>query len=300
MVITIIGILISLLLPAVQAAREAARRLQCSNNLKQIGLGLLNYECTHSAFPAGGGLKAGTGSAYGYSWWVSILPYIEQNNIYDKLDQTNPLRGWTPCIPANAALLKNVQFSFMYCPSSTLPPIAPAPEVMSATYTGISGSNYKTPRQAPPSGSDITVGAATGIISSDGVLVVGRCTAISSITDGTTNTMIVGEQSDFLVDENGNPVSGCSDCGHGFPMGPVGYDERRMNLTCVRYGINDKFSDNTGVAGNCGPNTPIQSSHSGGANVLFADGSVQFLNETLSLDILRNLADRNDGAVTGF
>src|SRR3989304_6136809 len=91
-VIAIIGILIALLLPAVQAAREAARRLQCSNNLKQVGLALLNYESSNRVFPFGG---LGTqGGGFGHSWWVRILPFIEQNAVYEKFDQKSVDTGW--------------------------------------------------------------------------------------------------------------------------------------------------------------------------------------------------------------
>ena len=84
-VIAIIGILVALLLPAVQAAREAARRTQCTNNLKQLGLAVHNYENTNKELPPGG--LTPTGGSYGHSWWVRILPYIEQGNVYDKFDQ---------------------------------------------------------------------------------------------------------------------------------------------------------------------------------------------------------------------
>ena len=96
-VITIIGILIALLLPAVQAAREAARRAQCTNNVKQIGLAVLNYESLSGVFPPSGiSMKSGN---YGFSWIGRILPYTEQENIYDQLDlvgtpANNSIIGW--------------------------------------------------------------------------------------------------------------------------------------------------------------------------------------------------------------
>src|SRR5512135_122792 len=88
-VIAVIGILVALLLPAVQAAREAARRMQCSNNLKQIGLALHNYHDANKKFPfgsRGGSSWAQTGIKDGTNWRVSILPYLEQTALYSKLN----------------------------------------------------------------------------------------------------------------------------------------------------------------------------------------------------------------------
>ncbi len=300
-VITIIGILISLLLPAVQAAREAARRLQCSNNLKQVGLALLNYENACGTFPPGGLTKSG---GCGHSWWVRILPYVEQSNIYDKFDQLGAYTGWLGggSGSKNITLLKEQQFSFMFCPSSTLPKVVLSNEtqnyanIQSATYAGISGAtNHSTATTA-------TVGDATGRLSSGGTLLIDRCVRISEIRDGTSNTMMIGEQSDWLSPISGSGGDGCpggdcrSDCWHGFAMGPCG-DGRAFNLTCVYHRINEKSTAAYGVTGNCGPNTPIQSAHSGGAQTLFADGSVQFLGESLDIDTLYNLANRDDGKV---
>src|SRR5688572_28592874 len=89
-VIAIIGILIALLLPAVQAAREAARRTQCSNNLKQIGLGLQNYHSAHKSFPPGGVLR----NNQGHSWWLLICPYVEETSIYQRFQLNNDTTGW--------------------------------------------------------------------------------------------------------------------------------------------------------------------------------------------------------------
>ena len=90
-VIAIIGVLVALLLPAVQAAREAARRMQCSNHLKQIGLGLQNYHDTFNAMPYGVRSRtAGVGNwtgTYGPSWYVSLLPFVEQKNLSDQMEQ---------------------------------------------------------------------------------------------------------------------------------------------------------------------------------------------------------------------
>ncbi len=90
MVIAIIGILVALLLPAVQAAREAARRSQCQNNIRQLGVGILNYESAKREFPPGGICEGGLGQRNGAGWTIFILPYMEEQALYDKYDFDEP------------------------------------------------------------------------------------------------------------------------------------------------------------------------------------------------------------------
>lgn len=299
-VIAIIGILLALLLPAVQMAREAARRSQCSNNLKQVGLALLNYESQNRCFPPGG-LWTGAG-LYGHSWWVRILPFAEESEICADFDQLGETTGWLGegGNKNNRDLFRKQFFSFMKCPSTTLDTyVLNAAEhewasVQSASYTGISGAlDHNTTRDKGP-----TPGAY-GKVSWGGVLVVGQAITIADISDGTTKTMMVSEQSGPCIDASGNQVDCRSDCEHGFPMGPARKDhdswERQYNLTCVVHLIGEKSYELLGVAGDCGPNRPLQSPHRGGVNALLADGSVQFYSNTIDLQVLYNLANRNDG-----
>ena len=298
-VIAIIGILIALLLPAVQAAREAARRAQCSNNLKQTGLALLNYESAFGRFPPGG-LHTGTGG-YGHSWWVRILPYVESANIHDMFDQGGHHTGWMGGDSFgghayNRDLFRDRFFAFMFCPSSNLPQYVLTDElhskanVMSATYTGIAGAADH------PSTTDRGGNASYGRICSGGVLVMHEGVSIRDISDGTSKTIMVGEQSGWCINTDGSNADCRSDCFHGFPMGP-GPDgwERAFNTTCVLHRINERSMPALGVEGNCGSNRPIQSAHAGGAQVLLADGSVRFLEEDIELNLFYNLANRDDG-----
>jgi prepilin-type processing-associated H-X9-DG protein len=160
--------------------------------------------------------------------------------------------------------------------------------IASATYAGIQGggnddtTTYKI---------EVSDSNTEGRASTRGVLVAFHTVGINQITDGTSNTIVIGEQSDALT-----PTTDCrADCWHGFPMGPISPTGRQMNLTCVYHPINMKTSTAYGVGGNCGPNSPIQSAHPGGANALLADGSVQYLSETLNINVLYNLANRDDG-----
>ncbi len=298
-VIAIIGILIALLLPAIQAAREAGRRAQCSNNLKQIGLALLNYESASKAFPPGG-LWSGNGS-YGFSWIVRILPFAEENAIYQKLDWSGAnyggALGWLGQNSANAQTLGYVQFPFLYCPSSTLPILV----LNTGGWTvNTSGTMYAGNSGAT---NDVTAhdksanGGAPGRISFGGVLISLANVRMADIRDGTTNTIMVGEQSDWCQDGFGNQSDCRSDCTHGFQMGPGndGWD-RIFNITTVVNGINEKSANAFGVPGNCGPNRAIQSVHPGGAHMLAADGSVHFVAETLDIQTLYNLSNRSDGS----
>lgn len=302
-VITIITILIALLLPAVQAAREAARRTKCLNNLKQLGLALLNYESHVKCFPPGGLINAS--GLFGHSWWIRIMPYIEEWDVAEEFDQQSDITGWLGSggNEWNRDLLRGYHFGFMRCPSSTLPPyVLDTPEdfyarVMSPNYVGISGAlDHPTTRDKGP-----TLGLY-GKISFGGVLLVQDVRArhhiaieIAQIRDGTSHTMMVAEQSDWCLDHIDGTRKDCrSDCGHGFPMGPAedGW-ERAFNTTCVIHPVGERSYWALGVPGNCGPNRPILSAHSGGANILKADGSATFVHAEIDLQTLYDLANRD-------
>lgn len=239
-VIAIIGILVALLLPAIQAAREAARRTQCNNNLKNIGLGLQNYHDTYKTFPMGamhGGLR--TAGYVGPSWQFGVLPFMEQRNIYDKI--ANLVRSGstfsTTAFSANGANLNitpplsrpldKLVPDYMRCPSSPLPVMSDQTgSICLSTYVGITGGTDITLTTTPdvvlnPSpnlwgvptstryyqnraGATLgTVGnASNAVVTSSGMLPIAQHVGMQGCTDGTSNTMIVGEQSDWLRDVN--------------------------------------------------------------------------------------------------
>ena len=300
-VIAIIGILVALLLPAVQAAREAARRTQCQNNLKQVGVALLNYENAIGCLPPGG--MSGNDGGFGHSWWIRIMSYIEQNNTYNPFDQESRDTGWIGSNTHNRDLLLDLKFDYMRCPSTSLPWMSQTGHggIMRPCYTGVSGAlDHPTTR-------DQMRGApAYGKISFGGVL-IGRGEEstidtrpvwIHEITDGTSQTMIVAEQSDWCRDALGVEIACNADHLHGFSMGPsrnYGYN-RVFNVTNVIHRLNDKTATNIGVPRD-GPNTPIQSAHPGGAYVGLVDGSVQFLSEDIDIQTLFALANRDDGHI---
>jgi prepilin-type N-terminal cleavage/methylation domain-containing protein len=188
-VIAIIGILIALLLPAVQAAREAARRMQCSNNMKQIALALHNYHDVHKTFPPRGFFgAANTGPPnlpYHHTWIGAILPFIEQQPLYDRVNRSLPVWG-QPIVGSSVPAI--------HCPSDSTAPASPA-----QSYN-IEWTNY-----AVPTAWDWNLrkyrmvntwdGAPRNNCRSDGIFMSDTTTNMADIKDGTSNTMIVAEVS---------------------------------------------------------------------------------------------------------
>ncbi|VTR99492.1 DUF1559 domain-containing protein [Tuwongella immobilis] len=313
-VIAIIAILIGLLLPAVQKVREAAARMQCQNNLKQIGLAAQNYHDSNNRMPPGGASDVapfGTGGGYGSSWMIFLLPYIEQDNLYRQW-QFNGNSGWQNSVNMNISVLSLKSY---ICPSSPLDVLCPGPPGvprMGGDYVAIAGGvnlpvqGFVETRIATSSGTGC---CGPGIMGAGGVMHSNSQVQITGITDGTSNTMIVSEDGNFLFTANGSRVNWRAGGPHGFAMG-VGYGgslsggDRPFNMTTIRYAINQvrgwpnsPGDCSLGVCENTGGNTPLRSAHTGGVNAVFADGSVRFLTDSLPVETLIQLGIRDDGTV---
>jgi prepilin-type N-terminal cleavage/methylation domain-containing protein/prepilin-type processing-associated H-X9-DG protein len=330
-VIAIIGILIALLLPAVQSAREAARRSSCANNLHQIGLAIHNYENVNKTFPPATTRVADTRQwMHGPTWWVFTLPYVEQDGAFSdsRFDrQTWWLGSADAASTVNKAIYNGITFPYMQCPSSDLPNRS----FHSAQLAN--NSWIQEPFYACILGADTHPSADTsahrGPISDGGIIVLSELPHVpeasrsdvfqdgrirsGQVLDGLSNTMMIGEQSDWGRDR-GSDIDIRSSDRRGFvmgtshvmkPRGPgsmgnsplcnVPNCRRCYNTTTIgRYGINHKtFQYN--FMGDQGCNRPIQSAHPSGAHVLMGDGHVRFLRQSLVLAILKNLANRDDG-----
>ena len=304
-VIAIIAILIGLLLPAVQKVREAAARMKCQNNLKQMALALHNYHDSNGKFPGGG--EGSSLGGHGLSWMAHVLPHIEQGNIYNKFDlKGTPGQEHTGIFyhhNQTGGAANGAKISTFVCPSATLTEMmavaGPCPlGVQRPTYVGIAGAadhpsavNHGANQQHSPS----------GIVSKGGVLPLGAINGgknFAGITDGTSNTMAISEQSDFCRDSSGAKLDGRSDHGHTFLMGGIEGDLRTWNVTTLRYAINNRTWENVGVGDtHYGQNKPLDSAHTGGVNAALCDGSVRFIRDSLDLPTLYNLGNRDDGNV---
>jgi prepilin-type N-terminal cleavage/methylation domain-containing protein/prepilin-type processing-associated H-X9-DG protein len=310
--ISILGLLVSLLLPATQAAREAARRTNCASNLKQIGLALLNFESVQKHFPIGARLSPVVG--FGPAWWADILPQLEEGQLYQQLNLqvANAGAGTTILSPGNGQVITGVVIPVMRCPSSSIPVLSSAVGANGClpSYTGIAGAANGdglsgTPAQA------CCVPTMDGQISAGGVLVPNEPIRMADVIDGATHTLCVAEASDFAVDHLGRQRNVDGGYPNGWIMGTTGAgtppDFRSIlgppgpppawNITTINYPPNTRTFELPGVSDNAhGPNNPLLSPHAGGVNGLLLDGSVHFIQETIDMLTLRRLATRNDGA----
>ncbi|MEP3480509.1 MAG: DUF1559 domain-containing protein [Fuerstiella sp.] len=295
-VIAIIAILVSLLLPAVQQAREAARRTQCKNNLKQIGLAVHNYHDVYMTFPAGGitgeGSNSATQRSHGASLWVGILPYGEYSNLYANLDFTSNkhLTFWVS--GPNRDVLSGVRPPYMFCPSMVLDPNVgqTAQDWAAGSYVGMSGAT---------SNPDLSGGTARGLRSAGGAFIRNNTQSIRDFTDGTSNTVMIAEQSGRTFDNSGATVDRRAHGGEGNWLATswITRDDC-WNLTTLRYPFGSKDSTLANTSGqHC--NTVVNSEHTGGLQVLLTDGAVRFVSENVDFGLSQNLVERADGNVLG-
>ncbi|MEM7455264.1 MAG: DUF1559 domain-containing protein [Planctomycetota bacterium] len=294
-VIAIIGILIGMLLPAVQQVREAARRIQCANNVKQISLAMLNYESANGHFPPGYSHPAMT------MWSGFILPHIEQGNLFDLVDveaQWSAAGGSTP----NSDAL-GVMISVYRCPSSDHPdrqfdPLVSTDRVPSSYLATCSGLRTRESGDLPWAGMDRYM----EFPESDGIFYLNSETTHADIIDGSSHTLLVGEaladQDLFGDDHSSNSqkvdhwyigsaeledypthlASGflsaeCSEClgSSACPINAIRDETTNINDKELGYGSN----------------------HTGGINMGFADGSIQFIRESVDRDVWSAIGSRN-------
>jgi prepilin-type N-terminal cleavage/methylation domain-containing protein len=326
-VIAIIAVLIALLLPAVQQAREAARRSQCKNNLKQLGLALHNYHDVNNMFPNGNIAVALPGWGWGMSWYMRILPQLDQAPAYNRLNFQGVQPGWAwagdPAGGNNGGVMNGLKISTVVCPSSNLPDMRDAGGfiIEHPQYYGIMGATDGNGFTNPANRVSLCCTccgnqAATGIVTSGGMICQFEARKIGDATDGSSNTMMVGESSAPVLNAIGGTRSVDVQGVHGIMMGspiPIriedapasagGNFERPFNLTTVRYPPNAPAVFNNaswpGIDDNYGANKPLNSFHPGGIQGLMGDGSVRFLSDNINMFTLRCLCTRDDNQALG-
>ncbi len=328
-VIAIIAILIALLLPAVQQAREAARRTQCKNNLKQIGLALHNYHDVAQAFPPGGTTCSAcvcdnlTTPSYrtgniGHNFTADILPYLDQAPLYNRLNWSVAGSYESFLSPSSAmSIAVGTVVPAYKCPSSVLPGVLVGGNSLNVNfgileYVGLAGQNPSAP---------------------DGTFYVNSKIGLSKFTDGASNTIVVGEYSGLA---KGTPPSAPAQTiqqasrisvdgvvWYGFYNAHIGAPPSNSptgivsgaggNWTAswavkllqkVQYGYSPapNVAYVTSVAKTLAPNSitqSLKSGHTGGVHVLMGDGTVRFISDSIDAQTLLNLSTIAGGEVNG-
>ncbi len=304
-VIAINDILIALLLPAVQQAREAARRSQCQNNLKQIGLAMHNYHDTHKVFPPGfiGGTGAtGATPATGWAWGTFILPFMDQAPLYNQLQPgvtSAASCGDGSLCPSDAnrlALLRTGLPAFV-CPSDPHPSITENPgNGVCAVQIAGAGSTYRIGLSNYIASANAN-GSIDGTYTTtyNGMFFSNSRTRVRDITDGTSNTMMMMERHTRVA----GGASGTNEQRMGGNWAGLSYPNSNTYyayqvLGCIR----PTFGEINGSASRWDSRDP-SSFHEGGIQILLADGAVRFLSENVNTTTSYNLINIRDGQVLG-
>jgi prepilin-type processing-associated H-X9-DG protein len=296
-VIAIIAVLIALLLPAVQQAREAARRSECKNKLKQIGLALHNYHDSILCFPYSSTLECGVGMP-SHVWTEFILPYIDQAPMYNQINfiVSNNDNNTSNNNPTNFALLSSRPLPFQQCPSNA-----------KDGFTTITGGNFDTmnaqimnyaPSSGPMRTDQVSPDCAAGAGSycdypnttwnsaspsaTPGLFGGRNCLSsrLRDITDGTSNTIMVGERRGELC----RHIGLFSNNFQGFWTG------QKINSPSIQPTNDSAYEQNSGMS----------SYHVGGAHAVFADGSVKFISQNIDFPTFNYLGNKADGVPTSF
>jgi prepilin-type N-terminal cleavage/methylation domain-containing protein/prepilin-type processing-associated H-X9-DG protein len=277
-VIAIISVLIALLLPAVQSAREAARRSQCVNNLMQLGIALQNYESAFELLPPGVVSEKGPvvdqPKGYGFGWMSQILPYMEMKNTYNHFNFQFGLYE-----QQNFTTRTNLIKSYL-CPSD-------------------SGLNRDKNRVAMTSYAGVHHDVEAPIaVDNHGVLFLNSAIRYEDVTDGTSNTLFVGEKLNDGLDLGWASGSRAS-------LRNTGVDPLLASAGAAPSGPGRLASGAGATASNSGPGSAVDtlyvggfgSRHPGGKNFVFGDGSVRFIKSSVALKVYQDLANRADGNV---
>ncbi len=309
-VIAIIATLVAILLPAVQQAREAARRSTCKNNLKQLGIALHNYHDVHGVFPIGCLFvdqgASGPSNSNRSTWLSRILPQMEQSALYDNMDfdRSSGNANWDP------NQVRNAEIPAFRCPTDPGNKGTTNRSEGPTSYVACIGDTYRG------------WGDATGLSSmpymgtyvqgngewrnmvyhntdQDAIFATNSRTSLRDVMDGTSNTMVVSEclVGSSIIDDDTGDVDVCTGTartqrGYAWAYGPLevwSYTTKNVPNAIVEECV--RFSTRTSLG--------AKSMHKGGVQITVADGAVRFVSENINLATWRNLGQMNDGNVLG-
>lgn len=299
-VIAIIAVLIALLLPAVQQARESARRTQCKNNLKQLGLALHNYADSHGMFPAGH-MDTYTdyisaGARHQFSWLTALLPFIDQGPLYSQINFSDADLLVNANLNPKFAAVASVSVPAFICPSDPVPRVSST--LAPTNYLASQGNRCDCRDQ-----------------NCSGLFGHSSYARLSSITDGLSQTIACGEtlkgdlnpatvpDNYIFTNASGSSATDVSTCQ---AVAPTASDratvwfggQPQFNIMTTIRGPNDRRFDC--IAPNYGcTNLAARSAHVGGAHLVFADGSVHFISENIDVTTYQALGSRAGGEVVG-
>lgn len=309
-VIAIIGVLVALLLPAVQAARESARRTQCVNNLRQVSLAALNYESARGHLPDGDtadwefpktteGKRAAAkacpnGACRGPTVFIWTLPYFEQGALDQRFDKGIG-GGWLQMSNEKREVLDSTRISAYICPSNGhLEEIKD--EGYRRDYFGCIGGRGNSRSNSPL---DTPLYGRAGPVFDDGVYYLNSSTKLSQISDGTSNTFGFGESNHGSRFGDGYANGG--DCNASQPVWYWSVDVNPNQAGSAAYGRSQRSTHlaiNSTVA--CsdiskGNTIPFGSEHPGGANLSYCDGHISFVSEDTEINAYQSLSTRGAG-----
>jgi prepilin-type N-terminal cleavage/methylation domain-containing protein/prepilin-type processing-associated H-X9-DG protein len=336
-VIAIIAVLIGLLLPAIQKVREAANRMKCQNNLKQMGVAVHNYESTYGKLPPGGegsnktvngtafsndlvnGAAPPSGTAY-HALFTYMLPYVEQENVYNQIDLNQYYNAVSKAKPNHVNAFKTVIQTFI-CPSYPFE----SKDSLGYGYVDYGATVYTDiVVKAGMNGTTTAVGLRDKLLARQRGVLDNLPISVAQISDGSSNTIMIGEDAARREGYITNPAYVDPANTLGIAVDDTSFKTRRfwrwaeqdngygvsgdpmLNTTTPGFRIVNNNNSDAGSDGpngcwkltnNCGPNDEIFSFHPGGANVLFADGHTLFLKESASPVVVASLVSRSGGEV---
>jgi prepilin-type processing-associated H-X9-DG protein len=319
-VIAIIAVLIALLLPAVQAAREAARRTQCVNNMKQIGLAIANYEASHGCIVSGYISVAGPLAQFavpgynpdpqsgdngpGWGWLALLLPFAEQAPLYNACNMNLPT--W---VPANSTVV-TVQVNVYLCPTANNP--TPTCMMVDANQKLLPVANQQFARanyQYNMGWNDTSMPASINVDDTvrgcNGPIYRNSRVTYAAVTDGLSNTVVAGEKTPYLADATWvGIIPGYRHFAYGpfasLGTGGIGVNYDYPGAILAAHSGPSLYEDPVVIHP---PNSPLGHTdemyalHPGGANVLMGDGSVRFIRESINLLTWQALSSRQNGEV---